>query len=137
MDRVAEPDQLRAAQNTYQGIPFTYTIAADTSGDVYFADASVVPNMTDAEAARCVDTPQGKAEYPHDIVDGSTTGCGWGTDPDAISRASSARSRAAADPHRLRGQLQQQSAGWPTRPRRSPAIPASTTPAGTPERVPG
>lgn len=85
MDQSQNLSQLHAAQNTYQGIPFTYTIATDTSGSTYFGDAGVVPNMTDAEAARCVDTPQGKANYPHEfIVDGSTSGCGWGTDADAI-----------------------------------------------------
>ena len=85
MDESESLGQLQHAQNTYQGIPFTYTIAADSSGTSYFADASVVPNVTDAEAARCVDTPQGKAGYPDEfILDGSTTDCGWANDPTAI-----------------------------------------------------
>ncbi|HJP79641.1 MAG TPA: penicillin acylase family protein [Pseudonocardiaceae bacterium] len=85
MDESRDLGQLRQAQNTYQGIPFTYTIAADSTGTAYFADASVVPDVTDAEAARCVDTPQGKAEFPNTfILDGSTSACGWGNDPTAI-----------------------------------------------------
>lgn len=85
MDEAESLPQLHAAQNTYQGIPFVNTIATDTGGTAYFGDASVVPNVTDAEAARCVDTPQAKAAYPTSLIlDGSTSGCAWGTDKDAI-----------------------------------------------------
>jgi acyl-homoserine-lactone acylase len=79
--------QLRAAQDTYQGIPFTNTIAVDASGTAYFADASVVPHVTDAHAARCIDTAQGKALYPETFVlDGSRSACNWGNDPGAVQR---------------------------------------------------
>jgi len=85
MDRSDSLAQLRAAQRTYQGIPFFNTIAADASGRAYFADASVVPHVTDQQAARCIDTPQGKAHYPGEfILDGSTSACLWGRDPGAI-----------------------------------------------------
>ena len=109
MDESQSVAQLRRAQNTYQGIPFTYTIASDSIGQAYFADASVVPEVTDAEAARCVDTPQGKAEFPDTfILDGSTSSCGWGNDPTADpARHLRAGLGAAADQHVLRGQLQQ------------------------------
>jgi acyl-homoserine-lactone acylase len=77
--------QLRTAQNTYQGLPSYYTLATDTSGTTYFADASVVPHVTDAQAKRCISTQEGKARYPGTFVlDGSTSSCGWGKDPDAI-----------------------------------------------------
>jgi acyl-homoserine-lactone acylase len=82
MDRAQNLTELRAAENTYQGLPWTYTLATDTSGDVYFADTSVVPHITDAQAARCV--RQANAERP-DIVDGSTTACDWGRDPAAVT----------------------------------------------------
>jgi acyl-homoserine-lactone acylase len=85
MDSSDNLAQLRAAQRTYQGLPFVNTIAADASGRTYFADASVVPHVTDQEAARCIDTPQGKAAYPAQfILDGSTSACQWGRDPGAI-----------------------------------------------------
>ncbi|KAA2265212.1 hypothetical protein F0L68_05020 [Solihabitans fulvus] len=85
MDQAQHLDQLLAAQRTFQGIPFTNTIASETGGTAYLADASVVPHVTDADAARCVDTPQGKAAYPHTIIlDGAASNCGWGSDPDAI-----------------------------------------------------
>lgn len=84
-DRAENITQLRAAQDTYQGIPFTYTIAADSTGTTWFADTSVVPDVTDAEAARCIDTAEGKQQYPDTyILDGSTSHCGWGSDADAV-----------------------------------------------------
>jgi acyl-homoserine-lactone acylase len=85
MDRASSVGQLRAAQDAYQGIPWSNTIAADASGTAYFADASVVPHVTNAEARRCVSTPQGKAAYPDPVIlDGAVSTCGWGSDPDAI-----------------------------------------------------
>lgn len=85
IDRSASLGQLRAAQNAYQAIPWSNTIAADASGHAYFADASVVPHVTDAEASRCVSTPQGRAAYPDPtILNGSTSACGWGSDKSAI-----------------------------------------------------
>ncbi|MEV6609503.1 penicillin acylase family protein [Kutzneria sp. NPDC051319] len=81
-DSVAE---LRETQNRYQGVPFVNTIAADATGVAYFADASAVPHVTDEQAARCVDTPEAKALYPNEIeLDGSTSDCAWGSDPDAV-----------------------------------------------------
>lgn len=76
---------LRSAQNRYQGIPFTNTIASDSHGTAYFADASVVPHVTDALADRCVDSPFGKSLKPQlFVLDGSLSSCAWGSDPDAI-----------------------------------------------------
>jgi acyl-homoserine-lactone acylase len=87
MGRSQNLAQLRAAQDTYQGNPFTNTIAVDADGTAYFADASVVPHVTDAHAARCIDTAEGKALYPEIIVlDGSTSACDWGNDPGAVQR---------------------------------------------------
>jgi acyl-homoserine-lactone acylase len=79
--------QLRDAQDTYQGNPFTNTIAVDAGGTAYFADASVVPHVTDAQAERCIDTAQGKALYPEIFVlDGSRSACNWGSDAGAVQR---------------------------------------------------
>jgi acyl-homoserine-lactone acylase len=87
MGKAQDLAQLRAAQETYQGNPFTNTIAVDAGGTAYFADASVVPHVTDAHAARCIDTAEGKAFYPEIFVlDGSRSACNWGNDPDAVQR---------------------------------------------------
>ncbi|WP_043630855.1 penicillin acylase family protein [Nonomuraea candida] len=71
---------LRRAQETHQGMPFVYTLAADAGGRAYFADASVVPHVTDERARRCrvQDGPEPL------VLDGSTSDCLWGRDADAI-----------------------------------------------------
>ncbi|MCC5575074.1 penicillin acylase family protein [Microtetraspora sp. AC03309] len=71
---------LRRAQNTYQGMPFVYTLATDVGGEAYFADASVVPHVTDEQAERC----RTKDDSEMLILDGSTSACLWGKDADAI-----------------------------------------------------
>ncbi len=76
--------QLRAAQDTYQGLPWTYTLATDTSGTVYFADASVAPHVTATEEQRCQVGQIHGGDGSIAILDGSTSACDWGSDPDAI-----------------------------------------------------
>ncbi|WP_460355789.1 acylase [Actinoallomurus acanthiterrae] len=70
--------QLRKAQDTYQGIPFINTIAADSNGQAYYADASVAPHVTDEQLKTCA------VPGPDLALDGSTSRCAWGSDPDAI-----------------------------------------------------
>ena len=94
MGRAQNIAQLRAAQEKYQGNPFTNTIAVDAGGTAYFADASVVPHVTDAKAKRCIDSALGKALYPETFVlDGSRSACDWGSDRGAIQRGIFAPSR--------------------------------------------
>jgi acyl-homoserine-lactone acylase len=78
MGRSQNLAQLRAAQDTYQGLPWMYTLATDTSGTVYFTDSSVVPHVTAAEARRC------QVPGPGPALNGSTSACAWGSDPDAV-----------------------------------------------------
>jgi acyl-homoserine-lactone acylase len=85
MGRSQDLAQLRAAQDAYQGLPWMYTLATDTSGKVYFTDSSVTPHVTYADARRCrVALSPGRSQSSIFILNGSTTACGWGTDPDAI-----------------------------------------------------
>ncbi|MFF0575475.1 penicillin acylase family protein [Streptosporangium saharense] len=72
--------ELRRAQDTHQGTPFVYTLAADVKGGTYFADTSVVPHVTDEQAERCraQDDPETL------VLDGSTSACLWGRDADAV-----------------------------------------------------
>lgn len=70
----------------YQGIPFVNSIAADSSGDAYYADLSVVPHVTDERAQRC-NTALGTALFEAarlPVLDGSRSNCDWGSDPSAI-----------------------------------------------------
>jgi acyl-homoserine-lactone acylase len=83
MGRSQDIAQLRAAQDTYQGLPWMYTLATDTSGTVYFTDSSTVPHVTSPEDRRCRagTSPPGSGII---ILNGSTTACGWGSDPDSV-----------------------------------------------------
>jgi acyl-homoserine-lactone acylase len=81
MGRAQNLDQLRTAQRAYQGMPWVYTLATDTSGTAYFTDSSVVPHLTDSQAQRCI--LQADPERV-DVLDGSTSACDWGSDADAV-----------------------------------------------------
>ncbi|MFD7641672.1 penicillin acylase family protein [Kitasatospora sp. NPDC059795] len=79
MGRSQNLDQLRQAQRTYQGAPWVYTTAVDTSGTTYFTDSSAVPHLPDEQRARClVDDPMIDG-----LLNGSTTACDPGNDPQA------------------------------------------------------
>ncbi|GAB3133185.1 peptidase S45 [Microbispora hainanensis] len=83
MARAGSLDELRAAQRTYQGMPFVHTLATDVSGTAYFADTSVVPHVTDAQAERCA-KPSPVPGLDAYVLDGSTSACLWGRDSDAV-----------------------------------------------------
>ncbi|WP_234044937.1 penicillin acylase family protein [Streptomyces adelaidensis] len=84
MGKAQNLEQLRAAQDTYQGIPWTYTLAADTGGGTYFTDSSVVPHLTDAQLERCAVGEEGGAGEGPAALDGSMSACAWGNAPDAV-----------------------------------------------------
>ena len=70
-----------------QGIPWVNTIATDRNGQALYADISVVPHVTDAQAHVC-DTAAGAATFQLlglPILDGSRSSCAWGSDPDAVA----------------------------------------------------
>ncbi|MFI9787129.1 penicillin acylase family protein [Kitasatospora sp. NPDC051984] len=73
-------DQLRQAQRTYQGNPWAYTTAVDSTGTAYFTDSSAVPHLPDAQLTRCL-VP---GPWSTGVLDGSTTACDPGSDPDAL-----------------------------------------------------
>ena len=69
-----------------QGIPWVNSIAADSSGEAYYADISVVPHVTDEHAANC-NTAVGRATFEAlrlPTLDGSRSECRWGNDPSAV-----------------------------------------------------
>ncbi|MFP2895168.1 acylase [Corallococcus sp. 4LFB] len=87
MDRAADVDELRTAQDTWQGIPWVNTLAADAQGRAYYADMSVVPHVSDAKLSRCVLSPipllvLQSAGLP--VLDGSRSDCALGADADAV-----------------------------------------------------
>jgi acyl-homoserine-lactone acylase len=73
-------------QTRNQGVPWVNTIAADSTGEAYYADISVVPNVPDSHATVC-NTALGIATTQLlglPVLDGSRSSCGWLEDPDAI-----------------------------------------------------
>ncbi|MEU4352180.1 penicillin acylase family protein [Streptomyces sp. NPDC023838] len=74
--------QLQQAHQTYQGIPWTYTLATDSTGTAYFNDSSAVPHVSDDRLKRCA-LPGEDHDLPG-VLDGSTSSCDWGSDPDAV-----------------------------------------------------
>jgi acyl-homoserine-lactone acylase len=79
--------QLDRVLRRNQGIPWVNTIAADSRGEAYYADISVVPHLTDEQAQRC-NTAAGQGTFSSSlrvaILDGSRSDCEWGRDDDAI-----------------------------------------------------
>ncbi|TSC25151.1 acylase [Corallococcus sp. Z5C101001] len=87
MDRATSVEELRLAQNTWQGIPWVNTLAADSQGHASYADMGVVPHVTDDKLLRCVLSPipllvLQTAGLP--VLDGSRSDCAVGTDADAV-----------------------------------------------------
>ncbi len=76
-----------------QGIPWVNSIAADSTGEAYYADISVVPHVTNEQAEAC-NTAVGKATYAAlrlPTLDGSRSACRWETIRARSSPAPSAR----------------------------------------------
>ncbi|MFD6419251.1 penicillin acylase family protein [Streptomyces sp. NPDC060194] len=75
-----------AALKRRQGLPWVNTIAADAAGGSLFTQSQVLPRITNELAERC-STPLGRLTYPSAglaVLDGSTSSCGLGADPDAV-----------------------------------------------------
>ncbi|MFJ3539629.1 penicillin acylase family protein [Streptomyces sp. NPDC090109] len=69
-----------------QGLPWVNTVAADSGGRSFFAQAQLLPRITDELAQRC-STPLGRVVYPASgvaVLDGSRSDCALGSDPDAV-----------------------------------------------------
>jgi acyl-homoserine-lactone acylase len=77
---------LRAAQRRHNGLPWMNTIAVDRSGIALYNDAQVVPAVSDALADRCATAQSGPIFQATGLIvlDGSRSGCGWGTDPSSV-----------------------------------------------------
>ncbi|CAA9532026.1 MAG: peptidase S45, penicillin amidase, partial [uncultured Solirubrobacteraceae bacterium] len=70
-----------------QGIPWVNSIAADSKGEAYYADISVVPHVTDDKAQTC-NTALGRATFQAlrlPVLDGARSSCNWGKDPSAVA----------------------------------------------------
>jgi acyl-homoserine-lactone acylase len=84
---IAAAAQVLSALKTYEGVPWNNTVAADATGHALYADVLPVPDVTNAEVARC-NTSAGAQTYRQldlPILDGSRPSCAWGTDPDSAA----------------------------------------------------
>jgi len=79
---IAELDSILREQ---VGLPWVNTIAADSAGSAYYADIGATPNVSNAKLAACVKPgiSQALAAARVYALDGSTSSCDPGTDPDA------------------------------------------------------
>jgi acyl-homoserine-lactone acylase len=78
--------ELREILERNQGIPWVNTVGADSNGDAFYADISVVPHVTNEKAAAC-NTELGRGTFEAlglPVLDGSLSACEWGSDPDAV-----------------------------------------------------
>lgn len=87
MGRATSVRDLLAKQDAAAGMPWVNTTAADRSGEVVYADHSVVPNISDSLAATCM-TPIGRVTYQLAGLPGldgtlADSLCRWGTDADS------------------------------------------------------
>jgi acyl-homoserine-lactone acylase len=86
LNRADSVFEVRRALGEVLGLPWVNTIAADRYGNAFYADVSVVPNVSAAKIAQCVNTPVGQFIYQAvglPVLDGSTSTCEWGIDPAA------------------------------------------------------
>ncbi len=86
VDRAQSTPQALHILEHDQGVPWVNTLASDSKGRALYADISVVPHVTNAEAQAC-DTALGATTFQAlglPILDGSRSSCEWGSDPDAV-----------------------------------------------------
>jgi len=86
MNKAKSGKDLIKAQSKYQGVPWVNTIGADDKGRAFYADNSVVPNVTQEKIDTCI--KPGLSTLIHSAtgiipLDGSTSSCNWGNDADA------------------------------------------------------
>lgn len=85
MGRASSVRELDSVLDTWQHLPWINTVAADSTGEAYYGDHSVVPNVRQATLDACL-TPLGQIALDQlgvFILDGSSSGCAWGTDADS------------------------------------------------------
>lgn len=86
--------EMGQAQNTHEfeeamssnlGSPWVNSIAADSDGGAFYGDITTVPHVTDTKLAVCANTPVSQLLSSARVytLDGSTSSCDLGTDPDS------------------------------------------------------
>jgi acyl-homoserine-lactone acylase len=88
-NRAQSVRRLDEIEATYQGIPWVNTIAADSTGEAYYADIGAIPNVPNSKANSLIcASPLGLATMQLlglPILNGALSGCEWNDDPDAVA----------------------------------------------------
>lgn len=87
IDQARSAAQVLSVLKKYEGGPWHNTVVADAAGNALYADILPVPDVTDAEAARC-DTAFGAQTFATvdlPVLDGSRPSCALRTDPDSAA----------------------------------------------------
>lgn len=71
--------ELRDQLAAIQGVPWSYVVASDADGAVFFGDVSAVPGVSTFDVLNCVVSPVGAFYLPQGIVvlDGTRSACSW------------------------------------------------------------
>ena len=83
--RAKTVNDIKAAVSQYQAIANTNIIAADSSGEVLYADLGPVANMTNTQLAECATETPVLISFLAPAFRGDTSECEWGTDPDSAA----------------------------------------------------
>jgi acyl-homoserine-lactone acylase len=80
--------EARDAMARNLGIPWVNTVAADSTGEVMYADLTTMPNVDEAHIARCLPSPGAAALLRAAdllVLRGSTSDCAWKNDSSAAA----------------------------------------------------
>ncbi len=86
LNQATSLESFRQALNEIVGIPWANTLAVDPAGSAFYGDITVVPNVPDSLAARCINTDLAMLVFANQglpILDGADPGCEWIVDPAA------------------------------------------------------
>lgn len=83
--RAKTVNDIKAAVSRYQATANTNIIAADSSGEVLYADLGPVANMTDTQLAECATETPVLIGFLAPAFRGDTSECEWGTDSDSAA----------------------------------------------------
>jgi len=86
MNQVNSIAELEKVGRRNMSIGWLNIAAADRQGNVYFADRTAVPHVTNAQLDRCVTSEIGRKllKDRRHILDGSRAECEWGADADSV-----------------------------------------------------
>ncbi len=84
VNRARNLDEFKAAVEGVLGIPWVNTVAVDRGGAAYYANVTVVPNVSSAKELACIAAPlKPLVASGLFVLAGSTSACEWDVDPQA------------------------------------------------------